>query len=256
MVMGHKMYLSRDDKGISRELMAYGVHEPVTTELLRQEIKRGMRVVDIGANIGYYTLQAASLVGESGEVIAIEPVPENVSLLRMNVKANGYQNVRILEAAIGSDDGTAQLYLAAESNWSSLIRRHANQSHIDVRLWKLDTLLAEEERVDYIKMDIEGSEAEVINGMIGILRRYRPGMFIEAHPTHVGGKAIVRLLEQLRDLGYETKYVVDKAFNYPTVRTNAAVETLSISRLMEDKRVSRGEAVVTLFLEAQAEIPA
>ena len=244
------MYLSPHDTGISKELAVYKIHEPLATQLLGQEIKAGMRVVDIGANIGYYALQEAHLVGETGEVIAIEPVPDNVDLLRMNVEANGYKNVRIYQAAIGAEDGTTRLYLASKFNLSSLISRDIHHACIDTPLWTLDSFLEQEGQIDYIQMDIEGYEAEALKGMRGILRKYRPSMFVEIHPSIVGGEPIIRFLEELKGLGYKTKYVIDKAFNYPIVRKKNAVETMSLDELMLDRRVTRGQAVLTIFLEA------
>ncbi len=66
-------------------------------------------------------------------------------------------------------------------------------------------------------------------GMLGILRKYKPSMFVEIHPPHVGGEPIIQFLEELKDLGYKTKYVIDKAFNYPIVKKKDAVETISLN---------------------------
>ena len=247
---GNKMYLSPHDEGISKELAVYGIHEPLATQLLRQEIKTGMHVIDIGANIGYYALQEAHLVGETGKVIAIEPVPDNVTLLRKNVEANGYRNVHIYPVAIGTKNGTTKIHISHESNLASLIPQDRHSTSVDVPVWTLDSLLEQEERVDYIQMDIEGYEVEVIKGMIGILRKYRPGMFIEIHTPIVGGESIIKFLKELKCLGYKTKYVIDKAFNSPLVWKKDAVETISIDTLMLDKRVARGQAVLTIFVEA------
>ena len=103
------MYLKLNDAGISRELALLGVHEPIATRLLNQQIKSGMRVIEIGANIGYYTLIAANLVGESGKIYAIEPEPANYALLTKNVEVNGYKNVIPIQKAISNEIGTSKL---------------------------------------------------------------------------------------------------------------------------------------------------
>lgn len=251
-VCGHIMYLNLRDPGIPRTLALYGKHEPLVTRLLNQEIKPGMRVVDVGAHIGYYTLQMARLVGESGEVIAIEPMLDNANLLKMNIEANGYRNVRIYEAAIGSENGTARLYVSRNPGLCSLIPSGVHYSYTEVPLWTLDALLEQEERIDYIRMDIQGSEVEAIKGMQGILQKYRPALFIETHQWAVGGEAIIQLFEDLKKLGYETKYVINYAFDHPIVKRNA-MGTMSLDDLKVDKRVIDGRAKISLFLEAVGE---
>lgn len=249
-VCGQRMYLSLRDPGMSRWLMSYGMHEPLATRLLNQEIKPGMRVVDIGANVGYYTLQLARSVGQGGGVIAIEPLPDNVNLLGMNVDANGHGNVRIYQAAVGPRDGVAELHTSRNLGRSSLACQRSHEGHVEVPLWTLDALLQKEAKIDYIKMDIEGYETEAIKGMHGILQKHRPGLFIETHPAIAGGKATIQLLEDLKRLGYETKYVVDKASDHPVFAKRATAEILALDDLTRDKRVAQGQMGVTIFLEA------
>jgi FkbM family methyltransferase len=249
-VYGNIIYLSRQDTGISKTLAVYKIHEPISTKILRNQIKSGMCVIDIGANIGYYTLQQAQLVGETGRVIAIEPVPDNVTLLKKNVAANGYSNVIIHEVAIGAENGTAKIYMSSESNLASLFFQKRLNKSVDVPLWTLDTFLEGEDRVDYIQMDVEGYEVEVIKGMLGILKKHKPALFVEIHPTLAGGDAIIRFLCELKDLGYKTKCLVDKAFNYSLIKKKGAIEILTIDELMIDRRIAKGQAVLSVFFEA------
>lgn len=249
-VCGHRMHLNLHDTGIAKELAVYRVQEPVATALLQKEIEPGMRVVDIGANIGYYTLLLARLVGEAGKVIAIEPVPDNANLLRINLEANGYQNVLIYEAAAGAESGTMKLYLSNKWEWASFVHRDLPDKHIDVPVHTLDTLLDAEGRIDYIKMDIEGYETEAIKGMLGILRRYRPGMFVEIHPSYVEEEAMTQFLEDIQELGYEIKYMVNRLSDHPVVRRKHAAETTNIDTLKADPRVTQIKTPLMLFLEA------
>ena len=87
MVHGLKYYLHPHDPGISRELAIYHIHEPNATRLFRNHIEKGMYEVDIGSNLGYYALLAATLVGPKGKVLAIEPEPRNYELLPSIYKA-------------------------------------------------------------------------------------------------------------------------------------------------------------------------
>ncbi len=92
-VMGFKLHFDPKDRVMSHYLLEDRAWEPVETEALRQELRRGDVVVDVGANIGYYTILASRLVGEGGKVYAFEPEPDNFAMLQKNLKANGCTNV-------------------------------------------------------------------------------------------------------------------------------------------------------------------
>ena len=107
-VQGHLMWLDRRD---ALELATREVYERTATGIVQREINEGDVVLDIGANIGYYTLLAARLVGPTGQVIAFEPDQTNFALLRKNVEANGYRNVVLVNKAVSDHNGTAELFL-------------------------------------------------------------------------------------------------------------------------------------------------
>ncbi|MCK4824639.1 FkbM family methyltransferase, partial [bacterium] len=100
-VHGLKYYVHSYDPGISRELAIYHIHEPNAPDLYRNCIKKGMYVVDIGSNLGYYALLASTLVGPRGKVLAIEPEPQNYKLLTINANTNHIQNIDIIQCAVG-----------------------------------------------------------------------------------------------------------------------------------------------------------
>jgi FkbM family methyltransferase len=248
-IHGNIMNLSLQDSGISQELAVYKTHEPISMKMLIGEIKPGMRVVDIGANIGYYALTEAKLVGNKGDVIAIEPVPSNVKMLKSNIAANGYNNIRIYEVAIGPENRSAKMYLSNKSNLSAMLpNKESTGNYLTVPMVTLDSLLANEKQIDYIQMDMEGYEVEAIKGMLGILNRYHPGIFMEIHSPQAGGENAVNLLKQLKSLGYRTKYAVDKVFNYPFINSKKSVETPSIDEFIADDRIKEGRAVFNIFL--------
>ena len=141
-IKGNRMFLSLRDFGISRELLVFGEHEPISTKILHEQLKKGMRVVDIGANIGYYVLQEACLVSNHGEVLAIEPVPDNFTLLKMNIGANSYQNIQSFQLAIGVENETRKMYLSRESNLCSLTQQIGiHDSFVDVPVMTLNSFL-------------------------------------------------------------------------------------------------------------------
>ena len=112
-IQGHKMFVhGQHSKGDCDELPFTNSYEKEQTILFRKLVDEGMNVVDIGANIGYYTLLAAELVGEKGKVFAFEPEPSNYDLLLRNVEINGYKNVTVVRKAVSNETGESSLFLS------------------------------------------------------------------------------------------------------------------------------------------------
>ena len=146
--------------------------------LLARLVKPGMRIVDVGANIGYYVLLLEKLAGPSARIVAIEPSPENLPELRLNIERNGLRNVRLLEVAAGAADSVGGLLGGINSG---VVARGAGAYEVSVR--PLDELLTEP--VDFLKIDVDGFEGQVLEGAQRILERDRPILFLEFHPELV-----------------------------------------------------------------------
>lgn len=249
-VHGNALTVLPGDRGISRELSVYGTHEPRSTQLLKQFLKPGMIVVDIGGNLGYYTLQEAQMVGNSGRVIAIEPVTANFTQLSENVAANGYRNTVLHNVAIGASNGTAAMYIGKKSNWHSLHPVPWEAREITVRVSTLDAVLAEHNlrSVDLIRMDVEGYEVEVIHGMAETLENYSPRLLVELHPHMAGVDAILRYLGQLKALGYNLDWVLDNERDRPMRWWFLRPEKISLEELLTDPRITTYRRTLHLFL--------
>ncbi|MFB0524156.1 MAG: FkbM family methyltransferase [Phycisphaerae bacterium] len=169
-VQGHKMFLdSKDSLGLS----ITGIHEPFETELVKKEIRKRDVVLDIGANIGYYTLIFAKLVGEEGKVFAFEPDPDNFALLKKNVQINGYQNVILVQKAVSNKTAKIRLYLSEENKGDHRIYdSHEHRKSIEIEAIRLDDYFKNYNgRVNFIKMDIQGAEGGAIEGMTNLLKK-------------------------------------------------------------------------------------
>lgn len=168
-VQGHKMFLDAKD---SLRLAINGIFEPFETELVCREVRKGDVVVDVGANIGYYTLMFARLVGETGKVYAFEPDPENFALLQSNVTLNGYQNVILVQTAVSNDTGTTKLHLCEVNKGDHRIYdSYDGRPTVEVSTMRLDDYFGGcDVKVDWIKMDIQGAEGGAIQGMPFLLR--------------------------------------------------------------------------------------
>jgi FkbM family methyltransferase len=206
-VLGHTMFLDPKDQVVSPTLLHTGCFEPLETELVMRIVRPGDVVLDLGANIGYYTLLFARLVGDSGKVIAFEPDPGNFNLLRKNLHANGYRNVILHNKAVADSNGTLRLHLCEENKGDHrLYDSGDDRSSIAVETITIDDAIAGvADRVDLIKMDIQGSEPRALRGMQKTLARNPNVKLIsEFWPIsfdRTGHKAD-EYLDELRRLGF------------------------------------------------------
>ena len=202
---GHKLYVDPADLGIARCLLVYnGVWEPLETETFVSLLKNDMVVVDIGANVGYYTLLAARSVGSGGKVFAFEPEPKNYGLLCKNVKENGYTNVVTVPSAVSDRSGTCRLFLCPNNSGAhNLSKRWQEESSIEVNTVTLDQYFSKYEgRIDVVKIDAEGVEELIFDGMLQLLKKY-PNLilFTELNPP-VMGCGPERYLQKLSAHGF------------------------------------------------------
>lgn len=171
---------------IQRSIYLHQVWEPDITSWLVDQVGRGSVVVDVGANCGYDTLVAASLVGPEGQVIAFEPVPSIVARLAESVRANRLGQVSVRNVALGREPGTTEIFRADGSNTgnssTSWEPGHTSEGTVDVA--RGDTYLVDEAaRISVIKIDTEGDEVNVIGGLTRTLAAMSPGAAVLVEVT-------------------------------------------------------------------------
>jgi FkbM family methyltransferase len=152
-----------------------GAYEQELVALMKRTLKSGMTVVDVGANIGYVSALAAGLVGDTGQVHAFEPIPQNVSRLRQNLSA--FRWAHLYPCAVGEVSGKATIYFnESESGWASLMMSDDLGRRTDVDVIRLDDWARDCDinRVDFLKIDIEGGEFHALRGAQEMLSRFRP----------------------------------------------------------------------------------
>ncbi len=166
---GHKLIIDKND-GLN--LLINGIHEPAVTKLVKNEVKNGDVVLDIGSHIGYYTIMFSKLVGNKGKVYAFEPNPNNFAILKKNVELNNCKNVVLVQKAVSNKTGKVNLYFDEEFEISSRTYNPHNKryKHIEVDSIKLDDYF-NNTKIDFIKMDIEGSECNAVEGMTNLLNK-------------------------------------------------------------------------------------
>ncbi len=168
------------DSGVERSIYDTGTYEKGTLRVLERMLPLGGVFVDIGANIGLMTVLAARLVGAQGRVIAFEPNPVARAILQRNLKLNEATQVEVSPLAIGSVPSRSTLYEGVGSNRgrATLIQPSGAGAGAEVEVVRLSDVIDARDRVDLVKMDIEGFELEALKGMAEICARSEPPMLI------------------------------------------------------------------------------
>lgn len=205
MLIGPGGYLRVDDLD-SLGLLGAGSYEPYETSLLMSLAARGTTVVDIGANIGYHTVQFARAVGPTGRVFSFEPDPANLRVLRHNVRTNGLANVVVVPKAVGAATGTLGLFRSAENRGDHRVYDSGDgREAITIDVVAADEVLADVQgSVSVIKLDIQGAESKAFAGMTRFLTAH-PEAWIATELWPIGlqrsGSSVGEYLGQLRSLG-------------------------------------------------------
>ncbi|MFJ1913087.1 FkbM family methyltransferase [Streptomyces sp. NPDC088147] len=196
---------------IQRYLYMFGVWEPHMTRWLQSRLGPGDTFVDIGANIGYYSVLASGLVGDEGQVVAIEASPDFYRKLLQQVQLNERGNVRAVNGAVSDSRKTLTFVLASSANMgaNSIVPYDGPaESSFEIEARSLPELLESDEiaRARVIKIDVEGAEGPVVRGMVPMLDKLRPDaeVTVEVSPDRMAqlGDSAEELLTAMRDHGF------------------------------------------------------
>lgn len=162
-----------------------------------------------------------------------EPHPENFSRLLENISMNNLENVLCFSMACSSYDGHGKMKTTVQSNWHSLLEDGKNGG-LQVEVRKVDTLTKDLDldRLDFMRMDVEGHEDRVIRGAHKTIEASSPDLFIEFHPSLIGKETTLKLLAKLKDYGYDIEYFVPRFLDWPLVGKMSHVKKLSIEDYM------------------------
>lgn len=164
-----------------RGVYIYGDSLEPELRSLQHFLQLGFVFVDVGANVGVYTLKAAKEVGSTGLVIAIEPFLDTACRLSQNVSENQFHNVRLRNLCLGQSTGEAQLYLNKQAPNSFGLFQEGPAESVSVLTASLDDLCSWERihRLDYLKIDAEGAENLILRGAQNTISRFRPIIQLE-----------------------------------------------------------------------------
>lgn len=272
-VNGHRLLVDVEDSGISRTLLAYGVHEYRSTTAFERALERLKRAVDgpvtvleIGANVGYFCSLEARVLGDRARILAVEPIPENVALLERNAALNGFEDrVTIDRLAFGGESATVEMQLSTHSNQhrvrpassspsatsgsssaataaadsSDRSRERANAdenppttptSNATAETIRVEQVTGREYLADrdvdpgsvnVVRLDVEGYEREVFEGMREVFAAPGPTLlYVELHPLELSPEATAEITALLEDESFEIVSAVrtDAAAGVPDER--------------------------------------
>ncbi len=197
---------------IQQNIYFLGSYEERGLHFLESYLRPGDVFIDVGANIGLYTLLAAQRVGPGGRVCSFEPVPGTAARLRQQVALNELTNITVEELAVSDAPGTVPIYLppAGNSGMASLFAYTDElRAPVAVAATTLDAYTHGWPAVRLVKMDIEGAEWLALQGMQQLLATQRPALLLELEPTILRsmGHSAAAIGQWLAAFGYEPRYV-------------------------------------------------
>jgi FkbM family methyltransferase len=234
---------------LDRSRYLYGMHEFVTSSVFVAHIPVGSVVLDIGANLGEYTVLAAQATGGQGRVIAFEPNPLVRDRLLRNIKANGFHNVEVCANALGLEDGVGVLSAPSDESGLGSMRLGVGGTEFPVEVRRLDGVLSEQDRarISVIKLDVEGFELEILQGARVTIDEARPIVLYEcAEDTFETrhGKALTPVMEFLESAGYDNfvmkmsrggRWALERAIHIDPRRYREPWEVLMVVGIHRDK---------------------
>ena len=232
-VFGNKLILGK--KGLALAVSHYDEYEESEAKIMEEKIKVGSIVVDVGANIGLHTLNMARIVGNTGQVFAFEPDHSNFEILRKNVKINNYQNIILEEKAVGDKHGRVILYQSDHpGNHRLFPQTKQAKGEVEVELTSLDKYFIDSnltDKINFIKIDVEGLEFSVLKGMKNILKNNKKiKILFEFMPDIMEvGFAPIGVLNLLTSIGFKLYCIDERAKKLLRVSKNEEILKLCSS---------------------------
>lgn len=232
-VFSKRLMVDLDTPGISKTIYADNYREIDHTNIYSVKLKNKNKILDLGANIGYYVLQAASDSQNNSEILCVEPDPRNLNLLTENIKANNLEDrAKVLIGVVTGEEGKVFIGVGGPSNLNRIIdKRQKFENSLEVRSFSLDFIYNNYGFFDCLRMDVEGAESIILSKNSKNFLKSMPNqstVFMEIHPlSYVGGdEVMIDAIDQLSQSGFsnfeivtsgkkQDKKVIDKVNSKP-----------------------------------------
>lgn len=234
-IYGERMYVRTDDLSLAPHLMLDGYWENWITKVFRQELKPNMTVIDVGANIGYYTLMAANIVGPKGKVISFEANPETHDILFRNIHINGYlERVTTLNKAVYLKSTSLEFNVLEKYQGScSIFNLDFVEKHfldkvkkIQVEAISLDEYIPQGNRVDFIKIDAEGAEPYILLGAERILNQNKDIILMMEWAPHMLNHDDIKVSDLYQ-------YLSNKGFSFFIIENDSSLNKANFEELIK-----------------------
>ena len=256
-ILGNKMLLDYSNVGfdlsgssIIKQLALDKIREVEATKTTQNLLKKNDVVLEIGANIGYYALMEAKIVGDKGKIYAIEPEPHNVEMLRKNVDINNYSDIiDVFPLAVSDKDSFVNLQVSKFSN-RHILSTKSDTNTIKIRSVTIDSFLIDKRTPKLIRMDVEGAELAVIKGASKTLQNNLK-IFMEIHPRELrefGGDAR-ELLHLLKKHSFKLSKLITYDRNIRRKIGYTKVHLMTIDELLDNKEILDGKEAFEVFFE-------
>jgi len=216
--LGYEFYLQKNG-AVSLDLTRRGIFEVPITNYVKNNLKDGQWAIDVGANIGYYSLLFSGLVGKNGKVFSFEPEKSNFEILKKNLAVNSINNVQIENVAISNTDSEGKLYLSKIAGQHKIYSSFSDTGKTaDIKILTLDSWFKKNQidyrKISFIKIDVEGAELAVVEGMTSLLTNKNLTVILEFSPKMINdfGKKSERLPKLFTENGFEI-YAVNTRTN-------------------------------------------
>lgn len=197
---------------VDNEIFVKGVYEPKYLKLIKENLNKDDIFLDIGANIGQHSLFASKIVGNTGKIIAFEPLKDIYKQFKESIEKNNFTNLFIYNNACGEINKKIPIYLNIKNMGGSSLIKNTYNSVKDlsevIEVINPTNILNRETKINFIKIDVEGYELEVLKGLKDIIQKFKPKILLEYSPYYYKIKNFGDDSQKILDFLFENNYSV------------------------------------------------
>lgn len=231
-------FLLNDKSCVDRNIKDFSVWEPESTSVIKKLVKPGNILLDIGANIGYYTVIASKIVGETGKVLSFEPTKHFFDVLQNTVEINKLKNVMLYDFGLSDENSESEISIGENSATIHWIKNDGIPLDIEhIALKRLDDIISSLDinKIDFIKIDVDGHEPAFLEGAWKTLEKYKPTILMEISHRHYrkAGYLAWDFYRKLREKGYRiysekdmSEYIDEDSFLFECGNFNAGANII------------------------------